>query len=264
MNSSGLRQAVLALVLSLPLVGCSRPAPPPVAAAPVEMKNGVPLTAEQIRERDAYIARAALKKRQREQDELKRAQAIAFAAAIQANEFQRRQGLKLDRQEQAQRNAAERAAQQQARRDAAYAVAPPQEQKFQVVPGWDGSAPTPEQRPAVAESYHQSEVVQEDPGQYAPPVAYQNLPPGSGGTRVVQPDYGPRGSAYAYRQPRTTVRSSGGYSGFGGDFSGGYGYSGGSSRSRRGWDGAPKNVHVRSYTKKDGTFVGSHYRRSPR
>lgn len=37
-----------------------------------------------------------------------------------------------------------------------------------------------------------------------------------------------------------------------------------SGSSRRGWDNAPKNVSVSGYTRKDGTHVRAHSRRSPR
>ena len=91
----------IAFPLLLSAAGCGRstsPAasPPAVVASAVPTKNGVPLTAEQLRERDAFIQRAQAKKQARargaEADRQKQAQLRAFQAQMKDWQWRRSRG----------------------------------------------------------------------------------------------------------------------------------------------------------------------------
>lgn len=88
------------LLVAIPLLsGCGKPATPPSHAftPSVPMKNGQPLTLEQLREQQAYITRAKAKKLARQQEAQRRAQTRMLQAQARALDFQQRQAARLRR-----------------------------------------------------------------------------------------------------------------------------------------------------------------------
>lgn len=81
------------------LSGCSKPATPPSHAyiPSVPMKNGRPLTPEQLREQQAYVTRAKAKKLARLQEAQRRVQIRILQAQARALDFQQRQASRLQR-----------------------------------------------------------------------------------------------------------------------------------------------------------------------